>query len=231
MTIGDRAFTRYIKHPSSGLFADGNPLSSWLGEVLLISNPNHLAQVSCRHIGSLVLPSTYASVPAKSNSAAAWENVNSPQPLPATNYNAIPWDRSTSIKMGPFPLILDVNSDGVANPRKVVCKFHLEVGGGAAVRNLYAALTQSGDGRSPASGAGLASGTTTTLTGTVSATITLTPALTRAQGAYVTDQWTCRNGIGTSDDAVMVMPCYVWFGWMYDDGSTRIQSLTAHEVR
>lgn len=234
MTIGDRQFTRYIQHDTVQNVGDGEPLSAHLGQMLLVSNSNHLAHESSRHLASAVLPSTMM-IPEVADSDGAWDAVGEIRPRSDgayTDANAIPWDRRTAVKFGPVPLILDRESNARPVPRKVRFHFDVDLDAGSTSRRLFAAISGSSDPRSITSGRYYGLEAVNVSSGHSQVTLDVSPELEGGDSAYPAESWQTRTAATVGDREIWIREGWLWFGWLIVGGSANhVQAVNAYEIR
>ena len=245
--VGERAYSTYIKHPAgstSNPISNGWPIDSGTVE-LFDSNLSLLSYESVRPLVATLGP---GSVSTQSSGDKFWTGFTDDVPTPARSwsgvYQDIPWDRRTSMRFGPFPLVADRwvldggatgSPTGAVSFRELAFKVVFTVAAANTAQVAFFVVTEDSSPASITNGAIIGSPVTYTLPGTGQQTFANTwrydpPVL----DSGVSETWVSRSGGASVSNVTQVTQCFVWVGWYFLNAgavTNTVDSVCVWEIR
>jgi hypothetical protein len=147
---GERALTRYIKHPAA---STSNPLSNgWAldaGTAILTldNNTHHLAEQATR---PLVQTNGQGLIETRTSYGAVFSSIIGLEQVDPTvlgwaveqPWKAIPWDRNSATRFGPFHFIADYElASGATTLRPIKVELQATIHANVTTRRAFAAVT------------------------------------------------------------------------------------------
>lgn len=247
--IQERGYSKYIKHPPAGSatpLANGDTIDSGIATVI-DSNIGTMQTESCRQLVFSLGPGIVTALDYTNGSPFA--GIADLAPTDAGHapsqsvVGAIPWDRRTARRFGPFYAVAD-RDPGTGGPcmRKVVMEMNVTMDVACTHSDFYFLLTTAESARDIADG-NVLSFAHQSLGAGVSGQKFITPASTNQTGAG--DALTVTPTIDASlytptfsrldttngNAESLVFPYWVWFGYLFQSGSNYVDSFCAFETR
>lgn len=237
MTVGQRISTSspaYVKHPAvaNAPWHDGAALDAGTAHIVH-NNVSHLSAHNARLIGHQI---GHGATGFDTNTFQQWANVVDAYDQNGSNiYSQIPWYQvETAVVFGPHPLAftrLQTDPPGYV-PRKIRVIVEASQGtGDTAGLKICAAITTVP--RTPLQAARIAEATET-FPDPMSRTDRICDlVLEVTQPLRPSATWTARPTSGGNEASVVIVPAWVWVGYLSDDAAQGdiIQSISAFELR
>jgi hypothetical protein len=243
--IGERAITRYIKHPAA---STSNPLSNgWAIDAgtaqLFDSNLSVLAYESVR---PLVQSRGPGLITTQTSGNKFWDGFDDGTEAPSRTFTGsyldIPWgDRWSSVRFGPFALYADRyrQDAGVDTSRIGLRDISFAIGcttvAANTVQNVFVTLTNSEDGPQINDGNTIGAAATVSLSGTGQTFARGTIDLGNVDPETLTTiEWPSRPASAAGARMVRIVRAYVWVGWYFTNPgavSNYVDTISAWEIR
>lgn len=247
-TTGERAVARYIKHPPAGSalpFVKGDSLDA--GTVMALdSNIAQMQLESCRHLVWSLGPGGVTALDYTNRAqfdglGDLHSTYDASQAPTASTISMIPWDRRTCRRFGPFFAVCDADASGGGTLRKVTMEMGLTLDAACVSSHFFFALSANEDPNELVGGHSLAfahtslgagvsgqyfaspSGMNQTSAGSLTCTVIVSEDMYQLEMS--------RGDPTYGPGQVQVFPFYLWFGYLFQNGTNYVDSFDAFETR